>query len=221
MASPAICLKSADTPNGSILIKDITPNRSQASAVYDPAPQGPRYIRQPEDALPSATNGVMDAEVIGLSAYILVNTDDGLGRAITPVQASSIATAVIARMRAGLSLTEGQLNILVNDEVAGAKLIDTVLTSSGAVDDVLAILAGARFTVPAGYEFDDGAFIPAINSVLFNEGKYQRVDEDEPSFWISVEQGDLLKAKNDRIDPNTGATLPPLVVVYDGEGNIL
>ena len=76
MNNPVICLRDANIPNGSLMIKDMWPNRSQANPVVDPAPQGPRYIRQPENTLPVVTGGLTVArEVSGLAAYLLVTVD--------------------------------------------------------------------------------------------------------------------------------------------------
>ena len=215
MASPAICFRDDTVENGSFQIKDMWPNRSQANPVVDPAPQGPRYIRQPENELVGATNGVVDVVAVGLSAYLLANTDNGAGAALTPAQAFVASNTLLARMRAGQSMLLADINTAVDDASGngGAEAVDANngLTGSGSVEDVLAILAGARFSLDAGYEFENGGvFVPAVNSDLFDAGKYQRIDEDDSSFWISVAQGDLSKAKDLGI-----------VVVYDGEGSVI
>lgn len=215
MASPAICFRDDTVENGSFQIKDMWPNRSQANPVVDPAPQGPRYIRQPENELVGATNGVVDVVAVGLSAYLLANTDNGAGAALTPAQAFVASNTLLARMRAGQSVLLADINTAVDNASGngGAETVDANngLTGSGSVEDVLAILAGARFSLDAGYEFENGGvFVPAVNSDLFDAGKYQRIDEDDSSFWISVAQGDLSKAKDLGI-----------VVVYDGEGSVI
>jgi hypothetical protein len=216
MASPAICFRDSTMENGSFQVKDMWPNRSQANPVVDPAPQGPRYIRQPENELVGATNGIVDVEAVGLSAYILANTDDGANATILPAVAFAAALDIIDAMRGAAAMTIGAINKVVDDANGntGAELIDANngLTCSGSIEGVIAILAGARFTLPAGYEFDNGgALVPADNDSLFDSGKYQFVDEDDSSFWISVEQGDLSKA----IELG-------LVVCYDGDdGTVL
>lgn len=226
MASPAICFRDSTLENGSFQVKDMWPNRSQANPVVDPAPQGPRYIRQPENELVGATNGIVDVDAVGLSAYVLANTDVGNNGALTPAVAFLAATNIILAMRGAAPMVLAAINKIVDDANGntGAELIDAGngLTCSGSVEDVIAILAGARFALPAGYEFENGgALVPADNESLFDSGKYQFIDEDDSSFWISVEQGDLYKAKNNRIDQNTGLTLAPIVVVYDGDGSVL
>lgn len=215
MASPAICFRDDNIENGSFQIKDMWPNRSQANPVVDPTPQGPRYIRQPENELVGATNGVVDVVAVGLSAYLLANTDNGVGAALTPAQAFVASEGILARMRASQALLIANINTVVDDASGngGAEVVDAGngLTSSGSVDDITSILAGARFTLDAGYEFENGgAFVPAINSDLFDAGKYQRIDEDDSSFWISLEQGDISKAKDLGI-----------VVVYDDDGSVI
>lgn len=223
MASPAICIRDASISNGQLMVKDLWPNRSQANPVLDPVAQGPRYLRVVETAtLPVVVGGVVTQEVSGLAGYLLVNLDDGsadpaVGAAITPANAKDIADAIIARMVAGNSLTLAQINALIAAEVATAGI--GVATSTATVEDVLQIVAGARYTVPAGHVVEvAGAFQPLTTS-FFDYSIMSPVLEEDSSFWISVAQGDLLLMKSTRTV--NGVNLDPYVVVYDGEGNVL
>ena len=77
MNNPVICIRDASIVNGSLMVKDMWPNRSQANPVVDPAPQGPRYVRQPENVLPVVANQAVSAEVRGLASYLLMTIDAG------------------------------------------------------------------------------------------------------------------------------------------------
>lgn len=214
MASPAICIRSTSISNGQLMVKDLWPNRSQANPVLDPAPQGPRYLRVVETAtLPVVVGGVVTTEVSGLAAYLLANLDDGandpaVGASILPADAVSIAEQLVSIMRVAGALTEALINGVIAGVVATAGI--NVATSTATVEDILQILAGARYTVPAGHVVEaNGAFTSPASS-FFNYNIMSPVIEEDSSFWISVAKGDLLGLKN-----------ADYVVVYDGEGNVL
>lgn len=209
MNNPVICLRDANIPNGSLMIKDMWPNRSQANPVVDPAPQGPRYIRQPENTLPVVTGGLTVArEVSGLAAYLLV-TVDADGANFTGAEAKEAADTLIAAMRAGETLEEGDINGILDGVVANAGIVGTG-NSTATVGNILAILGGAKFVVPAGTDVDDAYQTEAEQEALFDTGAYAPIVNEDSSFWISLEQGNLFKAKaND------------FVVVYDVDGSLL
>jgi len=222
MTSPVICVVDPNLENGTLMIKDLWPNRSLANPVIDPAPQGPRYIRQPENVLPSTTGaGVVRADVNGLAAYLLCTLDRAGGGAAnpTPAEAFAIAEALISSMRDGDDLEEADMNVIIAIEVGatGIGLGDSTAT----VANILSILGGDRFVLPAGTSVAGVYQTLAQQTALFDRGVYSPINEDDSSFWISVEQGDLYKAKNARVDPVTGVALDPLVVVYAGDGTLL
>jgi len=221
MASPVICIRDAGISNNSFQITDLWPNRAQANPVLDPAPQGPRYLRQPDNTLPVVADGAVTTRAVsGLAAYVLANTDNGAGAAISAADAKTIADAIIAEMRDGGELTTDVLNAFVGATVEEAGIIGTD-TSSGALADILSILAGAKFTLPVGYVFENGgAFVPATNADLFDTTVFSAVNENDSSFWISLARGQIRKAVSARVDPRTGAALDPLVVVYLGDGTV-
>ena len=201
MASPVICLRSSSVQNGSFMIRDLWPNKSQANPVKDPAPQGPRYLRQPESALPAIDgNGVITREVSGLAAYILTNVVNGANVRPTPAQAVTIANNIIAEMRDGSAMTAAQLPGYIA-VVAG------FLVGSVTVADLLKILAGARYTLPVGH---DTTVLQPNNAVFFVDGVYEEIVEEDSSFWVSLAEGQLARAKT-----------ASLVVVYDDTGAVI
>lgn len=214
MASPAICIIDTSISNGQLMVKDLWPNRSLANPVIDPAPQGPRYLRVVEaTTLPVVAAGVVTREVSGLAAYLLANLDDGsndpaVGASIDPADAKTIADALVAEMRAGNTLDLAAINDIIDDTVATAGV--GVATSTATVEDILQILAGARYTVPAGHVVEVGGEFQPVATSFFDYGIMSPVLEEDSSFWISVAKGDLLGLKN-----------AGYVVIYDGDGNVL
>lgn len=211
MGNPVICARSASLRNGQLMIKDMWPNRSLANPVVDPAPQGPRYVRVVENTLPvvNAADAVA-RDVSGLAAYLLVTVDAGAASAnFTAGEAKTAADAIIADMRAGGDMEAGTLAGHLAAVVAGSGL-DGTGDSTATLENILAILGGAHFVVPAGTSVDAEWQDAATQTSWFDATKYAPVNADDSSFWISLAQGDL-----------KGAVAAGLVMVYDSEGNPL
>ena len=224
MPSRVICIRDASIKNGSLMVKDLFPNRSLANPSIDPAPQGPRYLRVVETpTLPVLDGTVIAQTVSGLSAYLLVTLDLQAGGAnITPAQAEEIALDLITEMRAGNSLTLAEINDVIQDannpnlNATGLGLGDSTAT----VNNILQILGGATFTLGAGHDLEDANNAPQFMSEdnqasSFSDFHNPIVFEDS-SFWISLAQGDLSGLKSSRTVNNV--VLDPYVVVYDGTG---
>ncbi len=215
MPSPVICIRDASIKNGQIMVKDLFPNRSQANPSIDPAPQGPRYLRVVENVLPTVVNNVVSKEVSGLAAYLLVTIDAGAGNTNpTPAEAFDMAEALISEMRTGGNLEIADINGLLAGVVGGTGIVGTG-NSTATVNNILQILGGAPFTVPAGVSVNATFQLEAGQANLFTAFHNPIVFEDS-SFWISLAQGDLLGLKSSRTVG--GVILDPYVVVYDGTG---
>lgn len=209
MASPVICLSDSSLSNGQLMIKDMWPSRSQANPVLDPQPQGPRYLRVVENELPLVANNTVSKDVRGLSAYLLVTVDAGAGNANpTPTQAKDMADALITEMRAGNALTTNAINTVLDGVVAGTGIVGTG-NSTATVNNILQILGGAPFLVPAGVSVNATFQVIQGQANLFTSA-FNPIVEEDSSFWISLAQGDILGAK--------GAGF---IVVYDGDGNAI
>lgn len=223
MANPVICIRDASIKNGQLMVADLFPNKSQASAVVEPAPQGPRYLRVVENEKPSVSNLVVTREVSGLTAYFLVTLDvDGGGVNPTVAQATAFADAVIAQMRDGAELSDlGGILGGVNNDNTGLEGEVGAGSSTATTANILAILGGAHFTVPAGTDVDNAYISVADQASLFDETVYAPIHDEDSSFHISLAEGFLSKAKSDRVDPRTNKTLDPLVVVYASNGALL
>lgn len=217
MSNPVICIRDASVANSVFQITDFWPSRSQANPVVDPAPQGPRYLRQPENTLPVVTALAVAREVSGLAAYLLV-TVDADGANFTGAQAKAAADAIITAMRAGDALAEADINDILDGVVAGAGIVGTG-NSTATVGNILAILGGAKFVVPVGTDVDDAYLTEAQQEALFDSDVYSPINDQDSSFWLSLARGQLRKAISSRVS-RTGAVLDPLVVVYLADGTI-
>jgi len=208
MASPVICLSDSSLSNGQLMIKDMWPSRSQANPVLDPQPQGPRYLRVVENELPVVANNIVSKDVRGLSAYLLVTLDAGAGNVNpTPNQAKGMADALIIEMRAGNALTEASINVILDGVVGGTGI--GLGNSTATVNNILQILGGAPFLVPAGVSVNATFQVIQGQANLFTSA-YNPIVEEDSSFWISLAQGDILGAKD-----------AGFIVVYDGEGTAI
>jgi hypothetical protein len=222
MASPVICIRDTAISNGQLIVKDMWPNRSLANPVVDPAPQGPRYLRVVETPTLPVLNGTVVARTVsGLAAYCLVTFDQGAaGANITPAESVLIAEALISEMRTGGDLEVADINgiIALLPGLAGTGI--GLGDSTATVNNILQILGGATFTVPAGYDLEDNLNNPQWLSVADQASSFSAwfnpIVEEDSSFWISLAQGDLLGLKSSRTVNNV--VLDPYVVVYDGAG---
>lgn len=214
MPSPVICIRDASIKNGQLMVKDLFPNRSQANAVIDPAPQGPRYLRVVETpTLPVLDGTVVAKTVSGLASYLLVTLDLQAGGAnITPAQAEEVALDLITEMRAGNDLGTNEINDVITDVDAALNATGVgVGASTATVNNILQILGGATFTVPAGYDLEDAQnaaqFMSEDDQATKFSAFHNPIVFEDSSFWISLAQGDLRGMKS-----------ADFVVVYSGTG---
>lgn len=230
---PFVCLRRTDIPNSILQVTDLWPNKSQYNPSVGPEPQGPRYMSAPVTNTPVLTNaaGVITftAAKSGLAAYILANVQaaGALGIACTPTQANNCAAAIIAAMRAGSAMTLSAINaLLVASAGAGSELTNAGGSlSTGTVTDVLRILSGATYTVPAGTQvqaagvFTAQASAATWNTANFNFTTYSDILVMDSSFYISLAQGKLagFTAATFSYKGTPGAAL----VAYDDAGGVL
>jgi len=220
MASPVICVRDASIPNNTFQIVDLFPNRSQTNPLIDPASQGPRYLRQPVNTTPVVDGLTIAKEVSGLVAYLLVNQENALAP-LSVTDATTISDLYISRMRDGLDLSTATMNGLIGVLPGLAGVVVEGVNSTTLTSEILSILSGAKYTVPAGHTFIAGGALVVPTVSFFDTTVFNAIDENDSSFYLSLNRGALSKAKSVRVDPRTGATLDPLVVVYSGTGAVL
>jgi hypothetical protein len=220
---PFIVAKSSSIQNGSVMVTDLFPNQSQANPAIDPQPQGPFYVRAPEyghgagkTPLLNSTSGISFASAgEGLVSYLLRRVADhnngGGSLAITLANAIAIAEAIQARLEAGQSLTDANLNALVLAEVGNASDFDgSGSDSSGDAAEVLAILAGETYLVSAGTQIETalGAYVPVLADAGFQGNRRSLVDRDS-SWRISRQEGVL-----------GGLETAGIVTLYNSDGTL-
>jgi hypothetical protein len=229
---PFICLRRTDIPNSTLQVTDLWPNKSQSNPSIDPYPQGPRYVSQPAaPALATLVTGPLATKTFGvaqsgLSAFLLVNAKVAAGApnpALTPAQALLCANALVTEMRLGNALGLAQINAAMAAVVANAAL-QGVATS--VVPDLLRVLSGATYTVPAGTVIQSGAGAwvaqgspAAFNAACYDFSTYVDVNVADSSFYISLAQGKLNGFTSSAFSykGTTGAAL----VVYDNAGAVI
>jgi hypothetical protein len=225
---PFICLARTDIPNSTLQITDLWPNKSQTNPVIDPPAVGPLYINAPVTNTVTLNGSfAFVSAVSGLAAYLLANvqaTGAG-GDALTAVEADACAAGIIARMRNGLPLALANINTVLAVASPGGGGAGTVLTgggslSTGAVTDVLRILAGITYTVPAGTTVQAaGVFTPQGSPAAFNAANFAEVPDILPtddSFYKSLSYGKIAGFKDSAFVylGTTGAA----ITVYDNAG---
>jgi hypothetical protein len=221
-----ICKIREDIPAGVLQILDLDPNTSQKNLVYDPTGQTLYVSFRPQNDTVATTGAgpiLTSAAYSGLAAYLIDNIENS-GTAGTPAltatQANNIAAAIIADMDAGNALTSTAIDALINAEagVTGAGL--QVGNSTGGVGDVLLILAGEVYTLPAGAQVEDGAnAFDLPRKGAFAAAPRVKTVETSGYFNISLVSGHLAAFKSATYE-YLGAT-GAAIVVYDAEGNVL
>lgn len=228
---PFICLARTDIPNSTLQVTDLWPNKSQTNPVIDPPAVGPLYINAPTTATVTLTTvGAVKTFTIaasGLAAYLLANVQaaGAGGIALTPAQANAAAAAIIAAMQAGSALSLAAINaLLVAAAGAGTELTTAGGSlSTGAVTDVLRILGGITYTVPAGTQIQGAGpiFTAQGSPAVFNAANFadhKDILPTDSSFYQSLAYGKIagFKAATFSYVGVTGAA----ITVYDDAGGV-
>lgn len=221
---PFICERRTDIPNGVLQVSDLWPNKSKTWGGGNPVAQGPRYLRKPvnETVVTTANAGqrTITNTVSGLAAYLIANIENqGVGTpAITATQANTIAAALLTRMRTGAAMAEANMNTVIAATVALSGI--GIGNSTASVPEILSILSGQDYTLPAGYEVQDAgaAFVPMVDNDAYFDFDTMSYLLGTDSLLISADAGSLSKLSNPSFSYNgtTGAA----VVIYDDTGAV-
>ena len=226
---PFICLARTDIPNSTLQVTDLWPNKSQTNPVIDPPAVGPLYITAPTTANVTLTTvgavQTFTGAASGLAAYLLANVQaaGAGGSALTPAQGNAAAAALIAAMQAGSALSLAAINaLLVAAAGAGTELTSAGGSlSTGAVSDVLRILGGITYTVPAGTQIQAAGpiFNPQGSPAVFNAANFadhKDILPTDSSFYQSLAYGKVAGFKSASFSYKgvTGAA----ITVYDDAG---
>jgi len=176
-------------------ITDLKPNTSRRSLTYDKVPQS-GYV--PAYPTSQAVTGNVAANVTtkvleGLAIYFADVIDEGAaagGNGLDATQSDAIAAAVLAISDAGTTLGTTELNAAI---IAGGAAAGTTISgggSLGSLTDVLKILSGGKYSVPAGTQVNGAAAFKASKAGSFDEGVYRQI-YSTGALTLSFNEGDL------------------------------
>lgn len=161
MAKAYIALTRNDLEGNYLDVKDLQPNTANRNLVYSPVGQT-HYLQhtiQNDLVLVTGTNpGTTDADYYGLAAYLIDNVDAGSGTALTYLKANNASHQILRLVCAGSPVTVAAIDAILEAIDTGATL--TGGSSTGSIADVLDILAGKVWKLPAGVTVNDnGSFV--------------------------------------------------------------
>ena len=204
-ASAFICLVRADLADNSLQVTDIWPNTSQKSAIYEPGLGQTGYLSAvPLNDVVAVTGAgpiLTNAAYSGIAAWMMDNIENvgGGNIPLTPAIANAIGPLLLARVVAGQTMTLANVNAAIVAAGAGASGIG-VGNSTGVLGDVLKLLQGASYVLPAQSQIDDGAGawdVPHVPAGAFvtsgSAGRNLREFELTGALRLSRNQGVLSK----------------------------
>ena len=216
---PFIAMRRTDIPNGVLQVLDLVPNTSLRNQIYDPIGQTKYINRFSTDTVAALSANLTVAEYSGLAAYLLDHVTDGVTAVtITVAVANAAANAITALLNAGSAVTVAAVNnALVANGVqnAGAGTGLATAPSDGAIADILQVLAGGQYVLPAGSLVGNLAAPAGLGS--FVSGVYLPT-YDTGAFQISLGSGQLSVFTSAAFDylGTTGAAL----AVYNDDGTL-
>lgn len=179
MAKAYIVLTRNDLEGNYLDIKDLQPNTAMRNLIYSPVGQT-HYLQntvQNDLVLVTGTNpGTTNADYYGLSAYLVDNVDAGVGTALTYLKANEAAFQIIRLAVSGSPITLAVIDAILEAIDTGSTL--TGAASTGTVEEVLRILAGEVWKLPAGVTVNNngsfvggnGSFVRAPTQIATNAG---------------------------------------------------
>jgi len=220
---PYIIMRRADIPNGVLQVDDLKPNDSQRNYTLDPPGQS-GYVRQIPTSDTVITTGagpiVTVRDACGLGAYFIDNVEDSSGTALTAAVANAAATAVISLAQSGGALTLAAVDaeLVTAGATAGTGL--TAGASTATLAEVLEIMSGAKYQLPAGAQVEDGgnAFDPVRAGAFATTPGVKHI-QATGAFNVSNGAGDLFGYKKANFEYN-GVFAPALLVLAD-DGTVL
>ena len=220
---PYIILKRDDIPAGTLQVLDLRPNESQRSLIYE-TPGNTKYVNAVD-----RTENLVNADVAanattrrltGLGAWFLANVENfgGLG---APVDVVSTVDGILALYEFGnLAAPAGALTLVaINGAING---VDDI--TAGQLPDVLDILAGRAYTLPAGLQLGTGGGLdvqPALGEPGGPVFGPVRRTGDTSSLTLSFATGNLEGLTRNGYEVNgVGGSNGEAVVVVDDDGTL-
>lgn len=217
---PFICLRRSDIPDGTLQVLDLWPNTSQRNQAIDPAGQTKYVNRFQNSTLAALVANATVAEYKGIAAYLIDHVEDNVTNVtITVAVANASANAIVALVNAGSAVTLAAVNnALVANGVAnaGAGTQLNANGSDGVLADLLKVLAGAEYVLPAGSVVGGVAGGASLGS--FTTGTY-RATYTGSALFSSIAEGQIAGFSDSTFD--YGGTTGAALVVYDDTGAVL
>lgn len=220
---PFLVMRRADIPNGVLQVEDLQPNTSQKNSIYEPGLGQSGYVRRiPASSVVATAVDNTDIYILGnqqgLAGYLIDTVEDSSGTALTAAVANAAAAGIIARARAGQSLTAADINTVLTTAGATAGTTLTGGNSTATLDEVLAQLQGAVYEVPNGAQVQAaGAFVP-VRVGSFAPDIAIRTYYNTGAFKISHGEGKIHGYM--RNDFEYEGIVGPAVVVYADDGSL-
>lgn len=167
MPQAYIVLARNDLDDSLLQLLDLKPpsTKSQGMQVFDGVTDGQtgyltHLVQNDTVATTDVAGRTTDAVYYGLSAYIIDNVENGLDDdTLTDAQVAAVASAILLRAATGLGLSLAQINTAINSVagVSAADLDGTASASTGTVEELLRVLAGEVYRLPAASAVSIGA----------------------------------------------------------------
>lgn len=214
---PYICMRRADIPNGILQVLDLSPNSSLRNSIYDP-PGQTKYVDRLQNETVAVVATVTPASYKGLAAYLLDNVAAGTtGFALSAANANAMALAIVTNiLNAGTAATLATINTQLAGVVGSTAL--AAGGSIGTVAEVLKVLAGAEYVVPAGTAANAAATFKGVKAGAFVPSKYKAT---YAGLALSASSGEGALSKMKASTFEYGGTFGAAVVVYDDTGALI
>lgn len=228
MAHAFICNRRSDIPPGVLQVLDLRPNESQRNLIYEP-PGQTKYLNRPQnDLIQTQGTGPITTtlEFKGLAAYLIDHIEaGGVGGgggnpALTWQEANVIALDLQQRMDAGLPLTLADVNASLSATVPGTELTGAGGSfSTGNLGELLAIMAGGEYVLPAGTEVETaGNIFNTTISGVFSGEKYR---DTYTGVFLDISSFEGMLSKLRSSDFVYAGVAGAAVVVYNEDGSVL
>jgi hypothetical protein len=226
---PHLAMIRTDIADGTLQVLDLWPNTSQHS-IYDPLGQT-KYVNYGEytgagqgvarPTTVSATAHLINWTVYGLAAYFvdMVTDDGGTNQTPTALQANAFAALVATNIvQAGAVVSDATLSTQFT-AVAGINAGSTFLGSGvSSIADVLQIISGGSYRLPAGSQSEDVVIGTAQNGA-FEAGVYKNA-VDTGALKISFASGQLASMTAATFDPFGDGTTGAALTAYADDGTL-
>lgn len=213
---PYICKIRTDIPATVLQVLDLLPNSSQRNLIYDPLGQT-KYIERVQNDTVAVAANVTQAAYQGVAAWLIDTIEDsGDGGSLTATEANTIAAALIARLDLGLDMDVGSVNAVIQATVAASGI--GIGNSVGTLAQLLQILAGGEYTLPAGSAADPGAGnFDGTQDGAFTTGQYLQTRQ---SGALDISLGDGHLSEFTAATYDYGGTAGAALVVLNDDGTV-